>query len=93
MGARSLRFELGTSRGRLRFAGAPEEGAWTGSVESPEWSGSFRLRRSSPVTADEFDPLIGTYEGPSGRLLLLGRWNEPGYLFVFDGETRLRIHP
>lgn len=90
---RAVTIQLFASQGEWRFEGTIEGDRFSGAAITPEGAGLFELSRSVELTADRFDPLIGTYGLPDESPLLLARWRTVDYVFLFDGEERLRLYP
>ncbi|MGB6364299.1 MAG: alpha/beta hydrolase [Thermoanaerobaculia bacterium] len=88
-----LTIKLPSAEGEWRFEGTTEGDRLSGAAMTPGGGGLFELSRSVELTTDQFDPLIGTYGLPGEATLLLTRWRTLDYLFVFDGEERLRLYP
>jgi pimeloyl-ACP methyl ester carboxylesterase len=90
---RGLTIRLPSPEGEWRFEGTTEGDRLSGAAITPGGVGLFELSRSVELTADQFDPLIGTFGLPGEATLLLTRWRTVDYIFVFDGEERLRLYP
>lgn len=90
---RGLTIQLPASEGEWRFEGTIESDRLGGAAITPGGAGLFELERAVELTADEFDPIVGTFGLPDEATLLLTRWRTVDYIFVFDGEERLRLHP
>jgi fermentation-respiration switch protein FrsA (DUF1100 family) len=79
--------------GPVRLSGRITGTVLEGTVESGEKSGRLSLRKRYPITAAQFDPLIGDYEIAPENVVLVGRWDEVDYTFLAEGERRIEIVP
>jgi dienelactone hydrolase len=89
----SLSIRLPSPEGEWRFEGTAAGDSLSGASITPAGVGLFELSRSVELAAHEFDPLVGTFGPPGEVALLLTRWRTADYLFIFDGEEHLRLHP
>jgi len=88
-----LTIKLLSPEGEWRFEGTTEGDRLSGAAMTPGGVGLFELSRSVELTAEQFDPVVGTFGLPGDNALLLARWRTLDYIFLFDGEERLRLHP
>jgi pimeloyl-ACP methyl ester carboxylesterase len=88
-----LTIQLPGPDGEWRFEATTQGDRLNGAAITPSGAGLFELSRSMELTAEQFDPLVGTFGLPGETTLLLTRWRTVDYIFIFDGEERLRLHP
>lgn len=83
----AVRFALPGPGGVLQFDGKLQGGLLSGTVTLDGKQGSFAFRRTLPDDPARHQPLLGAYQFPDKRVVVLSEWGDFPQMFYSDMKT------